>query len=139
MTAPNQPCFKAKVGASASISPSNNVRYDTIVIETDNGYDTTTSEYTIQSAGTWFFYYGFFSNGDDEGYTGQLQQNGIVRDEVRLSSTSTNVFIFNNIEAKGMVIIPCSVDDIIRVRCSAGVIRVGSSQEFHTFGGFRIG
>ena len=136
LTAPNQPCFKAKVLNTASISINNNVAYNGIVIDTDEGYSTTNNEYTIQSAGTWYFYYGFFSQGADGGYTASLQQNAVVRDEVRFQG---DVAIFDSIEAKGMVILPCSIGDVIRVRVTAGNVRVGSALEFHSFGGFRIG
>jgi hypothetical protein len=136
LTAPNQPCFKAKVLNTASISINNNVAYNGIVIDTDEGYSTTNNEYTIQSAGTWYFYYGFFSQGADGGYTASLQQNAVVRDEVRFQG---DVAIFDSIEAKGMVILPCSIGDVIRVRVTAGTVRVGSALEFHSFGGFRIG
>jgi len=40
-----------------------------------------------------------------------------------------------------MVIIPCSVGDVIRVRVKSGSVRIenGGFFEFHSFGGFLIG
>ena len=46
---------------------------------------------------------------------------------------------FNSVAAKGHVIIPCAVGDIIRIRVVDGSVRIGSVAEFASFGGFMIG
>ena len=83
-----------------------------------------------------FFYYGFFSQGTDGGYRVSLQQNTLIRDEVRFEGQISS---FDSIEAKGVVILPCSIGDVIFVRVMGGNVRLGAAAEFHSFGGFRIG
>jgi len=38
-----------------------------------------------------------------------------------------------------MTIIPCVVDDVIRVFVVSGSVRVENAGQFHSFGGFLIG
>jgi hypothetical protein len=47
--------------------------------------------------------------------------------------------MFESIEPTGMVVLSCSIDDVIRVRFTTGTVRVGQAAELHSFGGFRIG
>ena len=67
----------------------------------------------------------------------QLQQNGIVRDEITTSSITFPIKY--SLGCKGMVIIPCVVNDVIRVRVENGSVSLNYVDELHSFGGFLIG
>ena len=103
-------------------------------MDNDSGYNSSTGEYTIRTAGNWYFYYSFQSNG--VAFNVQIQQNGAIRDQV---STDTTPTINTDLGCKGMTIIPCVVDDVIRVFVVSGSVRVENAGQFHSFGGFLIG
>jgi len=56
-----------------------------------------------------------------------------------LSNPGVGPSRFNSVAAKGQVILPCVVGDIIRIRVESGSVRLGSVSEFSSFGGFLIG
>jgi len=134
LTNTNQPCFKAVSGVSGQVPSGNPIKYNNEIIDNDNGYITTTGEYTIKTAGNWFFYYSFQSNG--VAFKVQLQQNGVIRDQV---STNTTPTINTDLGCKGMAIIPCVLNDVIRVFVFSGSIRLENASQFHSFGGYLIG
>jgi len=134
LTNTNQPAFRAVSGVSSQVPAGTPIKYNTEIIDNENAHLTTTGEYTIRKAGNWFFYYSFQSNG--VAFNVQLQQNGVVRDQV---STDTTPTINTDLGCKGMTIIPCVVDDVIRVFVVSGSVRVENAGQFHSFGGFLIG
>jgi len=134
LTNPNQPCFKAVSGISSQVPAGTPIKYNTEIVDNDNAHITSTGEYTIRKAGNWFFYYSFQSNG--EAFNVQLQQNGVIRDQV---STDTTPTLNTDLGCKGMAIIPCVVDDVIRVFVFSGSVRVENADEYHSFGGYLIG
>ena len=71
----------------------------------------------------------------------QLQQNGNIRDELSTFTTTTPITLPTNysLGCKGMVIIPCVVNDVIRVRVEDGSVSLNNADELHSFGGFLIG
>jgi hypothetical protein len=71
----------------------------------------------------------------------QLQQNGNIRDELSTFTTTTPITLPTNysLGCKGMVIIPCVVNDVIRVRVADGSVSLNHTDELHSFGGFLIG
>jgi hypothetical protein len=133
---PNQPCFKViRTNTSISCVSGENLKFNEAVIDNRNGYDSTDFEYTIPVAGNWYFYYSFAF--DDEELKVQLQQNTIVRDEI---TTVTITFpVKYSLGCKGMVIIPCVVNDVIRVRVENGSVSLNYVDELNSFGGFLIG
>jgi hypothetical protein len=134
LTNTNQPAYRAVSGVSSQVPAGTPIKYNTEIIDNENAHLTTTGEYTIRKAGNWFFYYSFQSNG--VAFNVQLQQNGVVRDQV---STDTTPTINTDLGCKGMTIIPCVVDDVIRVFVVSGSVRVENAGQFHSFGGFLIG
>jgi len=64
----------------------------------------------------------------------QLQQNGIVRDEITTSSITFPIKY--SLGCKGMVIIPCSDSDVIGARVENGSVALNYVDELHSFGGF---
>ena len=80
------------------------------------------------------FLYSFQSNG--VAFKVQLQQNEVIRDQVFTDTTPT---INTELGCEGMAIIPCAVDDVIRVFVVSGSVRLENADEFHSFGGFLIG
>ncbi len=130
----NQPAFKAVSGISSQVPAGTPIKYNTEIIDNDNAHITSTGEYTIRKAGNWFFYYSFQSNG--VAFNVQLQQNGVIRDQV---STDTTPTINTDLGCKGMAIIPCVVNDVIRVFVFSGSVRVENADEYHSFGGYLIG
>jgi len=67
----------------------------------------------------------------------QLQQNTIIRDEI---TTVTITFPTKySLGCKGMVIIPCFVSDVIRIRVNNGSVSLNYVDELNSFGGFLIG
>jgi hypothetical protein len=56
-----------------------------------------------------------------------------------LSDPAVGADTFNSVAAKGDVILPCVVGDIIQIRVTDGAARTGSAAEFSSFGGFMIG
>jgi len=102
----------------------------------EGGYNSSTGEYTIPKDGNCFFYYSFQSNG--EAFKVQLQQDGVVRDQV---FTDLALTTDTDIACKGMVIIPCVVNDAIRVRVVSGSVGIenGGLLQYHSFGGYLIG
>ena len=144
ITAPNQPCFKLKCNNTTISGINSNLNYNGVVIDNYSAYDINAREYVIPVAGNWFFYYGFQSN--DVPFQVQLQQNDTLRDECQitnmnpvLSDPAVGPLTFNSVAAKGHVILPCVVGDIIRIRVTSGSVRIGSVAEFSSFGGFMIG
>jgi len=144
ISAPLQPCFKLKCNTTTTSSVDTNVNYNGIVIDNHSGYDVAARHYVIPVSGNWFIYYGFQSNGVPFGV--ELQQNGTQRDRCQLSNMNPTLSdpaegpnIFNTVAAKGSVILPCVVGDIIRIRVTSGLARTGSVAEFSSFGGFMIG
>jgi len=136
LTNRNQPCFKATTTQTLQPSVDTNIIFNNPITDTDSGYNSSTGEYTIQSAGNWYFYYSFQSNG--VGFKVELQQEGTAKDQVFTDLALTSG---TNLGCKGMVIIPCSVGDVIRVRVKSGSVRIenGGFFEFHSFGGFLVG
>ena len=67
----------------------------------------------------------------------QLQQNTIIRDEI----TSVTITFPNkySLGCKCMVIIPCSLSGVIRVRVDNGSVSLNYVDELNSFGGFLIG
>jgi len=133
---PNQPCFKViRTNTSISCVAGENLKLNEAVIDNRNGYISTDFEYTIPVAGKWYLYYSFACDGIE--LKVQFQQNSIIRDEI----TSVTIPFPNKISlgCKGMVIIPCSVSDIIRVRVDNGSVALNYINEIHSFGGFWIG
>ena len=142
--APNQPCFKLKCNNTTTSGVGTNLNYNGVVIDNYSAYNIVARQYVIPVAGNWFFYYGFQSN--DVPFQVQLQQNGTQRDECQitnmnptLSDPAVGPNRFNSVAAKGNVILPCVVGDIIRIRVTSGSVRIGSVAEFSSFGGFMIG
>jgi len=136
LTNRNQPAFKATTTQTLQPSVDTNIIFNNPITDTDSGYNSSTGEYTIQSAGNWYFYYSFQSNG--VGFKVELQQEGTAKDQV---FTDLALTLGTNLGCKGMVIIPCSVGNVIRVRVKSGSVRIenGGFFEFHSFGGFLIG
>ena len=136
LTNRNQPCFKATTTQTLQPSVDTNIIFNNPITDTDSGYNSSTGEYTIQSAGNWYFYYSFQSNG--VAFKVELQQEGTSKDQVFTDLALTSG---TNLGCKGMVIIPCSVGNVIRVRVKSGSVRIenGGFFEFHSFGGFLIG
>ena len=68
----------------------------------------------------------------------ELQQDGTAKDQV---FTDLALTLGTNLGCKGMVIIPCFVGNVIRVRVKSGSVRIenGGFFEYHSFGGFLIG
>ena len=144
ITAPNQPCFKLKCNNTTTSGVGTNLNYNGVVIDNYSAYNIVARQYVIPVAGNWFFYYGFQSN--DVPFQVQLQQNDTLRDECQitnmnpvLSDPAVGPNRFNSVAAKGNVILPCVVGDIIRIRVTSGTVRIGSVAEFSSFGGFMIG
>jgi hypothetical protein len=144
ISAPLQPCFKLKCNSTTTSGVDTNVNYNGIVIDNHSGYDVDARHYVIPVAGNWFIYYGFQSQGVP--FVVELQQNGTQRDRCQISNMNPTLSdpavgsnIFNTVAAKGQVIIPCVVGDIIRIRVTSGAVRTGSVAEFSSFGGFMIG
>ena len=102
----------------------------------EGGYNSSTGEYTIPKDGNCFFYYSFQSNG--EAFKVQLQQDGVVRDQV---FTDTAPSTGTDLGCKGMVIIPCVVNDVIKVKVITGSVGIenGVFFQYHSFGGYLIG
>jgi len=137
---PNQPCFKViRTNTSVSCVSDENLKFNEVVIDNRNSYDSTDFEYIIPVAGNWYFYYSFACDGDK--LKVQLQQNTIVRDELSSLSTTIPITLPTNysLGCKGMVIIPCVVNDVIRVRVEDGSVSLNNADELHSFGGFLIG
>ena len=136
LTNRNQPAFKATTTQTLQPSVDTNIIFNNPITDTDSGYNSSTGEYTIQSAGNWYFYYSFQSNG--VAFKVELQKEGIVKDQVFTDLALTSG---TNLGCKGMVIIPCFVGNVIRVRVKSGSVRIenGGFFEFHSFGGFLIG
>ena len=137
---PNQPCFKViRTDTSTSCDISDNLKFNEATIDNSTAYNSTNFEYTIPVAGNWYFYYSFAGDGDD--LKVQLQQNGNIRDELSTFTTTTPVTLPSNysLGCKGMVIIPCIVNDVIRVRVADGSVSLNHTNELHSFGGFLIG
>jgi hypothetical protein len=137
---PNQPCFKViRTNTSTSCDTGDNLKFNEATIDNSTAYNSTNFEYTIPVAGNWYFYYSFAADGDD--LKVQLQQNGNIRDELSTFTTTTPVTLPSNysLGCKGMVIIPCVVNDVIRVRVADGSVSLNHTNELHSFGGFLIG
>jgi hypothetical protein len=144
ISAPLQPCFKLKCDNTTVSSVNTNINYDGIVIDNHSGYDVDARHYVIPVAGNWFIYYGFLSN--NAPFSVELQQNSTQRDRCQLSNMNPTLSdpavgsnVFNSVAAKGNVILPCVVGDIIRIRVTSGTARTGQVAEFSSFGGFMIG
>ena len=136
LTNRNQPCFKATTTQSLQPSVDTNIIFNNPIIDVEGGYNSSTGEYTIPKDGNWYFYYSFQSNG--VAFKVQLQQDGVARDQVFTDLTPT---ADTDIGCKGMVIIPCVVNDVIQIRVKTGSVGIenGGFFEFHSFGGFLIG
>ena len=133
---PNQPAFRViRTTTTASCVAGENLKFNEAVIDNSTAYNSTNFEYTIPVAGSWFFYYSFA--GDAESCRVQLQQNGIIRDEV--SSVIVQLPTGYSVGSRSSVIIPCSILDVIRVRVDNGSVALNYVSELNSFGGFLIG
>jgi len=128
---PKQPAFKVVSGVSFAFPTNSPLKYGVSIVDNDTTYSTSTGEYTIRTAGNWYFYCSFQSNG--VAFKVQLQQNGVIRDQV---FTDTAPTINTDLGCKGMTIIPCDVGDIIRIFIVSGTVRLENANEFHSFGVF---
>ena len=144
ITAPNHPIFKTKCNDTTISGINTNLNYNGVVIDTYSAYDTVNGYYVVPVAGNWFFYCSFQSNSTT--FTVQIEQNSICRDLCQisnmnpvLSDPAQGPIVFDTVSAKGSVILPCVVGDIIRVRVVSGSARLGKVAEFSSFGGFLIG
>ena len=144
ITAPNHPIFKMICNDTTTSGINNNLNYNGVVIYTYSAYDTVNRYYVVPVAGNWFFYCSFQSNLST--FTVELQQKSICRDLCQVSNMNPTLSdpaegpnVFDTVSAKGSVILPCVVGDIIRVRVLSGSVRLGKVAEFSSFGGFLIG
>jgi len=131
---PKQPAFRAVSGVSFAFPTNFPLKYGISIVDNEGSYSTSTGEYTIRKAGNWYFYYSFQSDG--VAFKVQLQQNGVIRDQV---FTDTAPTLNTDLGCKGMAVIPCLVDDVIRVFVVTGPVRLENADQFHSFGGFLIG
>jgi len=83
------------------------------------------------------YYYSFACDGEE--LKVQLQQNTIVRDEITTVTITFPVKHTYSLGCKGMVIIPCSLSDVIKVRVDNGSVSLNYVDELNSFGGFLIG
>jgi len=115
----NQPCFKViRTNTTLSCATGENLKFNEAVIDNRNAYNSTYFEYTIPVSGDWYFSYSFAS--DNSELKVQLQQNTILRDEITNGTISYPIKY--SLGCEGMVIIPCSVSDVIRVRVENGSV-----------------
>jgi len=136
LTNRNQPAFKATTTQTLQPSVDTNIIFNNPIMDNDSGYNSCTGEYTIQSAENWYFYYSFQSNG--VAFKVHLQQDGVAIDQV---FTDLALTTDTDLGCKGMVIVPCVVGDVIRIRVKTGSVGIenGGFLQYHSFGGFLIG
>tara|TARA_R110000851_G_C12781868_1_gene535417 strand:- start:36 stop:590 length:555 start_codon:yes stop_codon:yes gene_type:complete len=118
--------------------------YDTEILDTNNGYNTSTGVYTVPVAGWWNFSamirLGYSSTGDGNGNTCVLRKNGGVLD-FSIIAINTNSQIHQNSPRLNMDLL-CAVGDTIDVQGKVGgngTIFYGSPSHRPSFSGHYLG
>jgi len=117
---PKLPCFSATYsGTESDITETQNVPYNSIVIDNQNGYDTSNYIYTIQTTGFYYIYWTIIQS-PNISFAVLLQRNGVALDRSRADAEGAD----RTEGAQRMTIAYCTAGQNLRMRLTFGGIRM---------------
>ena len=126
---PKLPCFSATYsGTQTDITSTQNVPYNSIVIDNQNGYDTSDYIYTIQTTGFYYIYWPVIQSGNNA-FAVLLQRNSFTLDRSRADAEGGD----RTEGAQRMTIAYCTAGQNLRMRLTFGGIRMN---DFCSWGAF---
>jgi len=128
---PKLPCFSATYsGSESDITSTQNVPYNTIEIDNQNGYNTSNYTYTIQTAGYWYVHWAV-TQSDGYQFIVLLQKNGVTQDRSRAGEEGGG----RTEGAQRMRTLYCNAGDVLRIILTLGGLQMNS---FSSWGGFLL-